>query len=926
MKKTAKKLFIMTSILLMAILAVSLLGCRIIEGFFSYDNDTGTSAPNLSLSGSILVDPDSLSSLLASHRYASKSLLPADLSGYVGIEGAEVWIEELPDFPHQITDKDGKYTFTGLPAGDFHIISAYKKLDNSMMKVRSEPVVIAAITDIATASALALAPADKVVTGVLRDDNGDFVPAGTVLILWGEKFVVGQEGQFTTPALPNDVEIADIIFAKADIAVADRPVIPVQFYSAEAPTVVEMQVGSGQDDFTPFTAVMNVKINGQAVNVIQNSDIVDLSLSLKGLDRNAPGVTYEWDSGRGSFATYPTISDSAIWLAPDTSGMAVISVKISAPGHGSFKVALPLVVDVPVKAPRFALTFDSGSGSSVSAQSIEAGAKAVEPFPPTLAAYKFAGWYKEAALVNQWNFALDKVTAATTVYARWLDEAVLTHILTFSSQGGSPIVAQIIESGTNAAEPAEPIRSGYAFAGWYKETALTNQWNFAVDTVTSDTTIYAKWQTDALPYYRVLFDPQGGSRVIAQLIKSGSNVSEPAAATKDGYELAGWYKDLALQNQWNFVTDTVSADMTLYAKWVTATVKFYRVTFAAQGGSDVPMQTIQSDAQVVEPAAPIRTGYVFAGWYKEAAASNLWNFLADKVTTDTTVYAKWIPETVGNFMVTFNSQSGSAVEAQLVASGALAVAPTVPTLASFTFAGWYKEAELINQWDFATDAVSANTTLYAKWTSNLPEQFTLTYTAGANGAITGTSPQTVVAGGSGTPVLAVANTGYLFSNWSDARTDNPRTDLNLNGNVSVTAIFLEIGMKTPGINKYAYSENAGWINFAPTNGNVFVKLGSTSYLSGTAWSENLGWIKFAADSATAPYGNTTATNWGVNIGADGKLVGYAWSENAGWINFAAAQSTAAIDMQTGALSGYAWGENIGWVKFAGSAYRVQFAL
>jgi uncharacterized protein (TIGR02145 family)/prepilin-type N-terminal cleavage/methylation domain-containing protein len=67
--------------------------------------------------------------------------------------------------------------------------------------------------------------------------------------------------------------------------------------------------------------------------------------------------------------------------------------------------------------------------------------------------------------------------------------------------------------------------------------------------------------------------------------------------------------------------------------------------------------------------------------------------------------------------------------------------------------------------------------------------FTLTYTAGSNGSITGTSPQTVASGGSGSAVTAVAGSGYHFVNWSDASTANPRTDTNVLANVAVTANF-----------------------------------------------------------------------------------------------------------------------------------------
>ena len=66
---------------------------------------------------------------------------------------------------------------------------------------------------------------------------------------------------------------------------------------------------------------------------------------------------------------------------------------------------------------------------------------------------------------------------------------------------------------------------------------------------------------------------------------------------------------------------------------------------------------------------------------------------------------------------------------------------------------------------------------------------TLTYAAGAHGSISGTSPQTVADGEDGTPVEAIADTGYHFVQWSDGSTANPRTDTAVTADVSVTADF-----------------------------------------------------------------------------------------------------------------------------------------
>ncbi len=69
------------------------------------------------------------------------------------------------------------------------------------------------------------------------------------------------------------------------------------------------------------------------------------------------------------------------------------------------------------------------------------------------------------------------------------------------------------------------------------------------------------------------------------------------------------------------------------------------------------------------------------------------------------------------YTVTFNANGhGVAPADQDVASGGKITKPSDPTDQDYTFAGWYKEAECINAWNFETDTVTEATTLYAKWT------------------------------------------------------------------------------------------------------------------------------------------------------------------------------------------------------------------
>lgn len=68
-------------------------------------------------------------------------------------------------------------------------------------------------------------------------------------------------------------------------------------------------------------------------------------------------------------------------------------------------------------------------------------------------------------------------------------------------------------------------------------------------------------------------------------------------------------------------------------------------------------------------------------------------------------------------------------------------------------------------------------------------QFSLAYSAGPNGKITGDTLQIVAYSSAGTVVQATADTGYHFEKWSDGVGTANRTDTNVKSNITVTAEF-----------------------------------------------------------------------------------------------------------------------------------------
>lgn len=143
--------------------------------------------------------------------------------------------------------------------------------------------------------------------------------------------------------------------------------------------------------------------------------------------------------------------------------------------------------------------------------------------------------------------------------------------VTFDTDGGSAIEKQSVVNGGKVTRPADPTKENNTFAGWYKENTFTTPWDFDNDTVTSNTTIYAKWTANGTTY-TVTFNTNGADEEIdPQTIAEGGTVTRPTDPVKSSgtaTTFAGWFEDdTTFVNEWDFDNDTVTGDVTLYAKW-----------------------------------------------------------------------------------------------------------------------------------------------------------------------------------------------------------------------------------------------------------------------------------------------------------------------------------------------------------------------
>lgn len=330
---------------------------------------------------------------------------------------------------------------------------------------------------------------------------------------------------------------------------------------------------------------------------------------------------------------------------------------------------------------------------------------------PTKAGYRFAGWTGTGLTAPTMEVTIPTGSKEDREYtANWERIQYFTVSYNVHDHGTVP-AEEKVESGKTAAKPEDPTEDGWKFKGWYiSDDYIGEPFDFTT-AITENTTLHAKWAKT----WTVTFDSNGhGTAPAVQTVEEGENAVKPTDPTDGDYSFQGWYTTAECSTTFDFSTP-ITGDTTVYAKWVKKPI----VSFNRNGHGTAPAsQTVELNGKAVKPADPTAEGYVFRGWYTTAACTTEFDFNTP-ITADTTLYAKW-NET---YTVTFNvGRHGTAPTAQTVENGGKATKPENPTAKGWRFDGWYTDEKCTAGYDF-DKAVTANTTLYAKWT----QLFTLTF-------------------------------------------------------------------------------------------------------------------------------------------------------------------------------------------------------
>ena len=238
----------------------------------------------------------------------------------------------------------------------------------------------------------------------------------------------------------------------------------------------------------------------------------------------------------------------------------------------------------------------------------------------------------------------------------------------------------------------------------------------------------------------------------------------------------------------------------------------YTLTYSAGAngslsGSTTQMVLIGSDGSAVT-AVP-SSNYMFSSW---SDGSTLNPRTDIDVSADITVTANF---TLQTYALTYTAGTGGSISgssSQTISHGSDGSAVTAVPNTGYTFVNWS---------DSSTDNPRTDTGITSDLsvTANfLINTYTITYSAGANGSLSGSTTQMITHGSDGTAVTAVADSGYAFSSWSDSSTDNPRTDTAVTGSATLTASFSDA--TAPTISSVASSTNSSTATISWTTSEI----------------------------------------------------------------------------------------------------------
>ncbi|MBR0381927.1 MAG: InlB B-repeat-containing protein [Eubacterium sp.] len=303
-----------------------------------------------------------------------------------------------------------------------------------------------------------------------------------------------------------------------------------------------------------------------------------------------------------------------------------------------------------IKGKKFTFKYNANGGkASAKSKKVTGGKTFGKLASASRKGYKFDGWYTEKT-------GGTKVTKSTvvkyivkTLYAHW---TIINYKLSYRFNGGAlaegssnPATYTVTDTVTFTA----PEKTGYRFAGWYKDKKLKKKLSSIKAGSTGNKTLYAKWSANT---YTLTFAGNGASKgsMKKQSFTYGSKAKALSSCrfSRTGYSFQGWalsedgpvlYKN---KQKVKNLTSVHKENIRLYAVWK---INTYKITYKYNGGKKVDEADNPASYTVLDEVIlkdPVREGYTFTGWYKDKKfKKKASSVIGAGSTGNRTFYARW---------------------------------------------------------------------------------------------------------------------------------------------------------------------------------------------------------------------------------------------------------------------------------------------
>lgn len=428
--------------------------------------------------------------------------------------------------------------------------------------------------------------------------------------------------------------------------------------------------------------------------------------------------------------------------------------------------------------------------------------------------------------------------------------------------------AQVITGGKLTAPVVELKREHYVFGGWYVDTKAGAPWNFDTDKVKENLVLHAKW----IPVeYKIAYELNGGTNAEtnpeAYTVEDTVKLAEPVRA---GYQFAGW--NTAADGTGINVTEIPvgsSGEKTYYAQWtpLEQTYEMHHLLEKLDGSGyddkETTTDTALTDATVVVGANQSRayTGFTYNDALTVEKAQNSGTIPGEGTLVLNLYYSR------NRYTVTLRSGVGTDNNVSVPYEGKVAQ-PEAPSRAGYTFTGWYVADQTPREWNFETDIITENTTIYAGWTAN-----TYNVTFDLQNGIGGDATVLATYDSAMPQVVVPARAGYQFKGYFDAA-DGGKQYYNADG--SSAANWDKSESETDSFVLYAqWTANTYTVTFDANGGSGTMEAQTMTYDTDAKFTKNTltkegylfaGWANEAGADSAAYADEETVRNLTANQG------------------------------------------------------------